>query len=246
MNDQLKRIKKLYNYRFDGTFLTEEMKVPEEFNKNNFIKDDDQKTVYLGVGIDAENNVEHQIFLGIRFTYVSNYKELVFYFSIVDKNNQFVKGKEAIYDRSVVNEFLPKELQKSIVFFGKLKEMFKILITMETPDKFYMETYEDFVSERLLNPYRNLIPLIMQAGYYVEEEGLSHDKKKYYWKFVKKTKQQLKEDKEFEKFINDPNRKNEEYWKKLTEESIRMFEDAKKRGLFEGYFKNKKINGKTN
>ena len=200
------------------------METSDNFNSNNFITQKEIRSVSLEVGVDPENDKEHKIFLVMSFSNKSGYEELVFTFTILNKNNQFVKGKESIYDRRIVNEFLPKELQKSIAFFGKLKEMFKILITMEKPDVFYVETYEDFISERLLNPYRNLIPIIMQAGYYVEEEGVSHDKKKYYWKFVKKTKQQLKEDKNFEKFINDPNRKNEEYWehrKQLTMEAVR-------------------------
>ena len=69
--------------------------------------------------------------------------------------------------------------------------MFKKLITMETPDIFFIETYEDYIDEKLLNPYRNLIPIILDHGYVLEREGISHDKKKYFWKFVKKSKQNL-------------------------------------------------------
>ena len=237
VKDQLTRIKQLFNYNFDGTFITEEMQVSDDFNKNEFIEDKEQKIIYLGVGVDKEDNVDHQIFLVIRFIFNGVYEELIFYFSLLNKNNQFVKGKENIYNREEVDKYLPKELQKSIIFFGKLKEMFKILITMETPDIFFMETYEDFVSERLLNPYRNLIPIILKNGYILEEEGLSFDKKKYHWKFVKKTKQQLKESKELDKKYKNF-KKDDEYWRKLNEENIKIFENSRKRGLFDSFLIN--------
>ena len=201
------------------------------FINNTFQEYKEKNAIAVEVSIDSENDVDYRLALILRFTNVSGYDELVFYFSLIDKNNQFVKGKESIYNREEANKYLPKKLQGSISFFTKLKEMFKKLINMETPDIFFMETYEDFISERLLNPYRNLIPLILENGYLLEKEGISHDKKKYYWKFVKKTNQQIKEDKEFEYFINNF-KKDDEYWEKFNKES---------RIIIEKMYGNKKI-----
>ena len=72
-------------------------------------------------------------------------------------------------------------------------KLFKKLITMEKPLIFFMETYENFKDQKQLLPFRNIIPIILQNGYVIEEEGISHDKKKYYWKFVQKTEQQIRE-----------------------------------------------------
>ena len=169
------------------------------------------------------NNIEHKIFLLLSFTYKDKYEQLVFGFSILDKNNQFVKGKESIFNREEVNKYLPKELQRSIIFFGKLKEMFKILMTMEKPIEFYIETYEDYVNEKLLLPYNKIIDLILQNGYMLESKGLTHDKKKYYWKFVQSTKQQIKESKEFNDWYKNF-KKDDEYWnnrKELIMEAVR-------------------------
>ena len=220
MKDQLRRIKELIFY---PKLLAEEMEISDYFKDNNFQENKETRSLSTEVGVDPENNIDHRLVLIMRFTNVSGYDELVFYFSLLDKNNQFVKGKESIYDRKESDQYIPKKLKGTIIFFNKLKEMFKKLITMETPDIFFMETYEDYVDEKLLTPYRNLIPLIIQNGYVMEEEGLSHDKKKYQWKFVKKTKQQLKESKKFIKFINNF-KKDDTYWKKFNEETRLILE----------------------
>ena len=225
MKNQLQRIKELINYKFDGSFIMEEMEVSDNFKNNNFIEQKNIRSIVLEVGSDPENDIEHRIVLILSFTYRDRYEQLVFAFSLLDKNNQFVKGKESIYDKNIANQYLPKELQKNIVFFGKLKEMFKILITMEKPIEFYIETYEDYKNEKLLLPYNKIIDLILQNGYMLESKGLTHDKKKYYWKFVQKTKQQLKESKEFDDWYKNF-KKDDEYWqhrKELTMEAVRGF-----------------------
>ena len=222
MKDQLLRIKELITYRFDGSFLTEEMKTSDYFRGNNFQKDQETRYVSMEVGVDTENNMEYRIALVMRFTNISGYDELVFYFSLLDKNNQFVKGKESIYDRNVVNQYLPKELQKSISFFGKLKEMFKILIKMEKPIRFFIETYEDYKNEKLINAYNPIIDLILKNGYMLKDKGVSHDKKKYYWEFVQATKQILPEG--YESFDYSKVKKDDEYWKKFNEETRVIFE----------------------
>ena len=96
---------------------------------------------------------------------------------------------------------------------------------MEKPIEFYIETHEDYKNEKLLLPYNKIIDLILQNGYMLESKGLTHDKKKYYWKFVQKTKQQLKESKEFKKWYKNF-KKDDEYWnnrKELIMEAVRGF-----------------------
>ena len=219
MKDQLTRIKQLFNYNFDGTFITEEMQVSDDFKNNKFYIEKEIKSVTLEIGYDPENTMEHKIFLILSFSE----GHLAFAFSILDKNGQYVKGKESIYSREEVNKFLPKELQKSIVFFSKLKEMFKLLMTMEKPNIFFMETYEDYTEEKQLLPYNSIIDIILQNGYVMESKGLSHDKKKYHWKFVQKTKQQIKESKESDEWYKNF-KKDDKYWerrKELTMEAVR-------------------------
>ena len=216
-------MKDLINYNFYG-YITEEMETSDNFTNNKFIEQKEIRSVVLEVGVDPENDIEYRIVLILSFTNRSGYEELVFGFSILDKNNQYVKGKESIYNREEVNKYLPKELQKSIVFFGKLKEMFKKLITMEKPLRFFIETYEDYKNEKLLIPYRNMIKVVLENGYMLKKEGLAHDKKKYFWEFIQATKQTLPEGYEpmdLSKIVKD-----EAYWqhrKELTMESVKRF-----------------------
>ena len=150
MKDQLTRIKQLFNYNFDGTFITEEMQVSDDFKNNKFYIEKEIKSVTLEVGYDPEN-------------------------------------------------------------------------TMEKPNIFFMETYEDYTEEKQLLPYNSIIDIILQNGYVMESKGLSHDKKKYHWKFVQKTKQQLKESKESDELYKNF-KKDDKYWerrKELTMEAVR-------------------------
>ena len=217
MKDQLTRIKELIFY---PKLLSEEMETSDYFKDNSFQEDKETKSLSTEVGIDPENDVEHRLALIMRFTNVGGYEELVFYFSLLDKKNQFVKGKETMYSRKESDQYIPKQLKGTIVFFNKLKEMFKKLITMEKPNIFFMETYENYVDEKQLLPFRNIIPIILENGYVIEQEGYSHDKRKYQWKFVQKTEQQIKESKAdgFSEFIKTF-KKDDAYWKKFNEET---------------------------
>ena len=217
-------MKDLINYNFYG-YITEKMETSDSFKNNNFIEQKEIRSAILEVGVDPENDIEYRIVLILSFTNRSGYEELVFGFSLLNKNNQYVKGKESIYDKTVVDKYLPKELKGGVAIFNKLKEMFKKLITMEKPLIFFMETYENFKDQKQLLPFRNIIPIILQNGYVIEEEGISHDKKKYYWKFVQKTEQQIRESKE-DGFDISKIVKDDAYWesrKQLTMESVRLF-----------------------
>ena len=169
------------------------------------------------------------------FTNRSGYEELIFYFSLLDKNNQFVKGKETIYDKNIANQYLPKELKSSIAFFNKLKEMFKKLIIMEKPLRFFIETYENYTDEKQLVAHRPIIQLILQNGYIIRNEGLSHDKKKYFWEFIQATEQQLKESKE-DGFDISKIKKDESYYQSIKENTTEII-----RRIVENESKTKKV-----
>ena len=91
---------------------------------------------------------------------------------------------------------------------------------MEKPLIFFMETYENYKDQKQLLPFRNIIHIILENGYVIEQERYSHDKRKYQWKFVQKTEQQIKESKAdgFSEFIKTF-KKDDAYWKKFNEET---------------------------
>ncbi len=221
MKDQLTRIKELIYY---PNLIIEEMEISSNFNENNFEINDESKSVVLEVGIDPENENQHRITLIIQFTNRSGYNELVFYFNITNKNKtEITVEPRSIYDKNIANQYLPKELQKSIAFFNKLKEMFKKLIIMEKPNIFFIETYEDYTDEKQLLAHNPIIEIILQNGYVIESQGLTHDKKKYHWKFVQKTEQQIKESKEdgFSEFIKTF-KKDDKYWAGILEDTKKI------------------------
>ena len=223
-------MKELINYNINYGYINEEMITSDNFKNNNFIKQKEIRSVILEVGIDPENEKEYRIVLILSFTNKGGYEELVFAFSLLDKDNQFVKGKESIYNREEVNKYLPKELQKSIIFFGKLKEMFKKLITMEKPIRFFIETYEDYKNEKLINAYGPIIDLILKNGYMLKDKGITHDKKKYFWEFIQATKQTLPEG--YEPFDISKVKKDDAYWqhrKELTMEAVRLMLESEKK-----------------
>ena len=232
MKDQLRRIKELIFY---PKLLAEEMEISDYFKDNNFQENKETRSLSTEVGVDPENNIDHRLVLIMRFTNVSGYEELIFYFSLLDKNNQFVKGKETIYDKNIANQYLPKELKSSIAFFNKLKEMFKKLIIMEKPLRFFIETYENYTDEKQLVAHRPIIQLILQNGYMIRNEGLSHDKKKYFWEFIQATEQQLKESKE-DGFDISKIKKDESYYQSIKENTTEII-----RRIVENESKTKKI-----
>ena len=227
-------MKDLINYNFYG-YITEEMEVSEDFKNNIFQEYKEIRSVALEVSVDPENDIEYRVFLILSFTNRSGYEELIFYFSLLDKNNQFVKGKETIYDKNIANQYLPKELKSSIAFFNKLKEMFKKLIIMEKPLRFFIETYENYTDEKQLVAHRPIIQLILQNGYMIRNEGLSHDKKKYFWEFIQATEQQLKESKE-DGFDISKIKKDESYYQSIKENTTEII-----RRIVENESKTKKI-----
>lgn len=64
---------------------------------------------------------------------------------MIDKNNQFVKGKESIYNREEADKYLPKKLQKSIIFFGKLKDM--KFIDLQSEYQYFKKDIDTAISE---------------------------------------------------------------------------------------------------
>jgi len=214
MDNFAKRYKYLVKYP-----LNEEMTISPSFQNNVFEKNDARKSIALEVGVDDENKEQNRINLILQFSNASGYKELVFYFNVTDEeNSKTTVVPAAIYDKNIVKRHLPKELLGKNVFRDKINEMFKILIIMEKPDYFFMESYEDFKDYKQISYYEQLIKLITDNGYEIEKQGVNINKK-YYWKFVNKVILETEEYKDKiknEDFI--PCRNNvPDYWEKMDE-----------------------------
>ena len=65
---------------------------------------------------------------------------------------------------------------------------------MEKPDIFFIELYEDLEGESLKR-IENIIELILKNGYNIDEQGINKLTGRKFWKFVEKTKQEIKESK---------------------------------------------------
>lgn len=95
--------------------------------------------------------------------------------------------------------------------------MLKQLLKMETPEKFFMETFEDHADRKQIDYYYNLVEIILNNGYFLEKEGINPMSKKYFWKFFRKDlNKPLSEAtiKHWENFNDTHSIRDEEYWKK--------------------------------
>lgn len=199
--------------------INEEMKVSSDFINNEFIKHN--KAISLEIGVDNENDIQHRLNLILSFGSPSGYEELSFYFNLTDKENTKITSKtKSIYDRNVVKEYLPPELVGQNIFINKLKEMLKELLKMETPDKFFMETFEDHTDRKQVDYYDNLVKIITENGYVIESQGVNPITKKYFWQFLnKKSLSQISEsaEKHWKNFDVHSTIRDKQYWKKHDE-----------------------------
>lgn len=206
------------------------MKTSSNFINNNYIEQNN--AVILEVGIDDENDIQHRLNLIISFGSPSGYNELSFYFNLTDKDNtKITSNPKSIYDREIAKKYLPKDLDGRNVFIEKLKEMLKQLLKMETPQTFFMETFEDHSNRKQLDYYYNLVRVIMDNGYMLAKEGVNPLTKKYFWKFVNEnTLSPLTEEmqRQEDNFNNRTGIKDEEYWKRHDERAEEIIKGIRK------------------
>ncbi len=208
-------------------FLNEEMEVSAKFNNNEW--QEQKNAIVLEIGIDLENNEQHRMNLILSFGSPSGYLELVFYFNLTDIDNSRITSKpKSIYDREIAKKYLPKDLVGKNIFMPKLKEMLKQLLKMETPDKFFMETFEDHKNIKQKEYYDNLVAIIMNHGYVIEKQGVNPVTKKYAWKFLKRNSlPPLTEEEKIQDnlIFNKQRIKDEEYWKRHDAEAEKIMEE---------------------
>ena len=216
MKSQLKRIKELIYY---PKLLSEEMIISKEFNEGSQ-KDEQNKVMYIKISEDPDDNQNHNLFLGMRFDKSKGYNELIYYFLVSDVNNKTVK---TIYKRDEAKQYIPKQLQNQRIFVSKINEMFKKLIEMEKPDIFFIELYEDLEGESLKR-IENIIELILKNGYNIDEQGINKLTGRKFWKFVEKTKQEIKESEK--EFVPIP--LTEEDWQRIGEETAEILSKYRK------------------
>ena len=101
--------------------------------------------------------------------------------------------------------------------------MFKKLIEMEKPDIFFIELYEDLEGESLKR-IENIIELILKNGYNIDEQGINKLTGRKFWKFVEKTKQEIKESEK--EFVPIP--LTEEDWQRIGEETAEILSKYRK------------------
>ena len=216
MKSQLKRIKELIYY---PKLLSEEMIISKEFNEGSQ-KDEQNKVMYIKISEDPDDNETHYLDLIIRFDKSKGYNELIYYFLVSDVNNKTVK---TIYKRDEAKQYIPKQLQNQRIFVSKINEMFKKLIEMEKPDIFFIELYEDLEGESLKR-IENIIELILKNGYNIDEQGINKLTGRKFWKFVEKTKQEIKESEK--EFVPIP--LTEEDWQRIGEETAEILSKYRK------------------
>jgi len=216
MKSQLKRIKELIYY---PKLLLEEMQVSPEFSNDSKV-DKEHKISFITIGEDPDDNETHYLDLIIRFDKSKGYNELIYYFLVSDVNNKTVK---TIYKRDEAKQYIPKQLQNQRIFVSKINEMFKKLIEMEKPDIFFIELYEDLEGESLKR-IENIIELILKNGYNIDEQGINKLTGRKFWKFVEKTKQEIKESEK--EFVPIP--LTEEDWQRIGEETAEILSKYRK------------------
>ena len=57
---------------------------------------------------------------------------------------------------------------------------------MDSPERFIIETFENHKENKQKEFYKNLIFMLCENGYKVENEGINDINDKYQWKFVRK------------------------------------------------------------
>ena len=94
---------------------------------------------------------------------------------------------------------------------------------MEKPDIFFIELYEDLEGESLKR-IENIIELILKNGYNIDEQGINKLTGRKFWKFVEKTKQEIKESEK--EFVPIP--LTEEDWQRIGEETAEILSKYRK------------------
>ena len=88
---------------------------------------------------------------------------------------------------------------------------------MENSKKFLLVTHTD---EPNLKCYDEIVQLLKINNYILVNEGVSVDKR-YFWEFIGKTQQQLKE---HQKTLSILKPRDEEYFKKMDEQALRIIQ----------------------
>ena len=207
---EIERMKELFKYNF----LCESMQISKNFTEENY--GIHNNVLNLEVATDPDNENQHRLNLIVQFSNASKYLELIFYFNVTNlENTKITSEKTTLYSRDDVKKYLPKELIGNGAFTDKLLFMINHIFSIQKPNIFFMETYDEYKIEKDIQFHRKLIPAILKNGYNISEEGANINKR-YFWKFELKTIKELGENIK-EKFVCPI--KDEAYWKIFNKEA---------------------------